>query len=135
MSGEIRSRQSSQNCETFSAMRGRRISVPPNNREGIALELPGDYCGPVTEFTGSRKLPDGTSIPVQAVFYLKPNARDANAPTPARSHQHVNSPPHTFIEEPDGSLSITPSISNLDSQGQNDDGWHGYLTNGEWKKC
>lgn len=116
-------------------MKGRRIPVPESNRHGIALELPGDYCGPVTGFTGSRNLPDGTSIPVQAVFYLKPNARDPAAPRPARSHQHVCSPPHNFIEEADGTLSITPSISNLDSKGENDDGWHGHLTKGEWVRC
>lgn len=106
-------------------MIGRRIPVPESNQNGIALERPGDYCGPVTGFTGDKP----------AVFFLKPNSRDPDAPKPARSHQHVCSPPHTFVEEADGTLTITPSISDRDIAGQNFDGWHGYLTKGEWVKC
>lgn len=91
------------------------------------IERPGDYFGPTTEYT---------SIP--AVFFLKPNARDKDAPLAARSVQHVCSPPHTFRECPDGSLEIRASISNLmrgDTDGHTDDGWHGYLDEGNiWRQ-
>jgi len=93
------------------------------------IEQTGDYFGPTTDYTGG----------VPAVFFLKPNARDNGAAPAARSVQHVCSPPHTFTEHPDGSLSIDPSISNLlrgDLTGQSDDGWHGYLRAGnEWVKA
>jgi hypothetical protein len=93
-----------------------------------AIEQPGDYYGPVTGYTG--ELP--------AVFFLKPNARDPDAPPSARSVQHVCSPPHEFRECPDGSLQITPSISNLlrgDPDGRTDDGWHGFLDEGHsWRQ-
>lgn len=92
------------------------------------IERPGDYFGPASEYTGD----------LPAVFFLKPNARDDDAPAPARSIQHVVSPPHTFRECPDGSLEIRPSISNLlarDQTGQTDDGWHGYLDEGHvWRQ-
>lgn len=86
---------------------------------------PGEYCGPVTGYTGARP----------AVFFLKPNARDAGAHPLARSVQHVTSPPHTFHEEDDGSLTIRASLGNMHSLSDGrteDDGWHGYLTRGEW---
>jgi hypothetical protein len=67
------------------------------------LERPGDYCGPITGFTGDTP----------AVFFLKPNARDPDAPAAARSIQHVDSPPHSFRECGDGSLEVRPSIGNL----------------------
>ena len=92
------------------------------------ITQPGDYFGPTTEYT------DG----IPAVFFLKPNARDEGAPAAARSVQHVVSPPHTFRECPDGSLEIRASISNLlrgDPDGRTDDGWHGYLDEGNiWRQ-
>jgi hypothetical protein len=92
------------------------------------IERPGDYFGPVTGYTGD----------VPAVFFLKPNARDTDAPPAARSVQHVCSPPHTFRECPDGSLEIRASISNRlagDTTGHSDDGWHGYLDEGHaWRQ-
>jgi hypothetical protein len=108
-------------------MKGRRIPVE-YRENGIAkfpaLELPGDYSGPVMGFTAD----------VPAVFFLKPNARDADAPKRARSVQHVISPPHVFAENPDGTLTITASIGDM-AKGSESDGWHGYLTAGEWVKC
>lgn len=86
---------------------------------------PGDYCGPIVGYTG--ELP--------AVFFLKPNARDADVPARARSIGHVTSPPHVFTEKNDGTLTITASISNLvagDTTGESDDGWHRFLTGGIW---
>jgi hypothetical protein len=83
---------------------------------------PGDYCGPILGFTGDKP----------AVFFLKPNARDTDAPPNARSMQHVVSPPHVFTEEPDGTLTITASISDRRANGGESDGWHGYLTAGVW---
>lgn len=103
-------------------MRGRRIPVPADGHP--IVEQPGDYCGPVMGFTGDKP----------AVFYLKPNARDPDAPAAARRVHHVISPPHVFTEEPDGTLTITPSIGDTAKDREGSDGWHGYLTKGEWIK-
>jgi hypothetical protein len=93
------------------------------------IEQPGDYFGPCGDYTNG----------IPAVFFLKPNARDADAPPGARSVQHVCSPPHTFRECPDGSLEIRASISNLlrgDADGHSDDGWHGWLDEGHaWRQA
>jgi hypothetical protein len=109
-------------------MIGRRLPVV-DGKPTMPTE-PGDYCGPVTGFVSGD---------VPAVFFLKPNARDADVPARARSVQHVTSPPHTFRECGDGSLEIRNSISNLlrgDTTGQSDDGWHGYLDCGHvWRKA
>jgi hypothetical protein len=92
------------------------------------IEQPGDYFGPTTGYTGD----------LPAVFFLKPNARDENAPARARSIQHVCSPMHIFRECPDGSLEVRPSIGNRfagDQDDRNDDGWHGYLDEGHsWRQ-
>lgn len=88
-------------------------------------EEPGDYCGPVVGYTGD----------LPAVFFLKPNARDDDAPRAARSLQHVESPPHTFRECPDGSLEIRPSIGTTARGSDESDGWHGYLDEGHvWRQ-
>jgi hypothetical protein len=87
-------------------------------------EQPGDYCGPVYGLTGDKP----------CVLFLKPNARDEDAPRRARSVQHVVSPPHQFIEEPDGSLTISPSLGDRPSHGGDSDGWHGFLECGKWRK-
>lgn len=36
---------------------------------------------------------------------------------------------HTVVENPDGTITVTPSIL---VEGHGDRVWHGYLTNGEW---
>lgn len=100
---------------------GRRVSSMDD------IEEPGDYFGPTAEYTGS----------VPAVHFLKPNARDDGVPLRATQIGHVCSPPHEFTENPDGTLTISPSISNLlagDTDGHSDDGWHGYLENGNWRQ-
>lgn len=107
---------------SFSPVTGRRLPILPG--EPPCPEKPGDYCGPVMGFTGDRP----------AVFLLKPNARDPDAPKRAHSVQHVVSPPHVFTEEADGSLTITPSISDMAGSNSVSDGWHGYLTKGQWIK-
>jgi hypothetical protein len=75
---------------------------------------------------------------VPAVFFLKPNARDEDAPPAARPVQHVTSPPHTFRECPDGSLEIRNSISDRKRHQDPDtpsDGWHGFLDEGHnWRQ-
>jgi hypothetical protein len=109
-------------------MKGRRIPVEfdeDGNANFPALELAGDYCGPLVGFTGN----------CPAVYFLKPNARDPDAPRRARSIQFVISPPHVFTENPDGTLTITASIGDTAGPGSESDGWHGFLTAGEWKKC
>lgn len=105
-------------------MKGRRLPVVDG--KPTMPEQPGDYCGPVLGYTAD----------LPCVFFLKPNARDEGVPPRARSVQHVVSPPHTFRECADGSLEIRPSISNLTSRGEYDDGWHGYLDEGhEWRRA
>lgn len=79
---------------------------------------PGDYFGPVVGYTGDKP----------AVFFLLPNARDENAKGHGRSIHHVVHPPHWFIEQDDGSLSIQGSIGAQPH-------WHGYLTRGHWEEC
>jgi hypothetical protein len=112
-------------------MKGRRIALnyfpgslylaDPNDHP--LPEQPGDYLGPVMGFTGD----------VPCVMFLKPNARDPDAPKIARSVHHATSPPHTFTEEPDGTLTIRASLGDMHN-GVSDD-WHGFLTAGEWTKC
>lgn len=101
-------------------MIGRRLPIQPDGRPTYPTQ-PGDYCGP---FVHEGKL---------TVLFLKPNARDVDAPPVARSVQHVTSPPHTFRECEDGSLEIRQSIGDLHDgwgNGRVSDGWHGFLNCG-----
>jgi hypothetical protein len=87
---------------------------------------PGDYMGPIMH--------DGRLT----VFFLKPNARDIDAPRIARAIHHVVSPPHKFRECADGSLEIRESLGDRHAEfdGEVSDGWHGYLDEGhQWRKC
>lgn len=98
-------------------IKGRRIPVVSGLDPFLALKEPGDYYGPVTGFSADKP----------AVFYL--------LPLPGRVFAHVQSPPHTFTEEPDGTLTIRASILTLgysDALGK-DFSWHGYLTKGVWQ--
>lgn len=98
-------------------MIGRRVA------HFAAIERPGDYCGPVL-FGG-----------IEVCWFLKPNARDVDAPPPARSIQHVNFPPHTYRECADGSLEIRNSIGDHAGPDTESDGWHGFLDEGHvWRK-
>lgn len=93
-------------------MIGRRLPVVDGKPTWPCLE--GDYCGPVTGYTGDRP----------AVFYLLPGAG-------GRGLRHVTSPPHTFRECSDGSLEIRASILHQDGDGWS---WHGYLDEGNnWR--
>jgi hypothetical protein len=112
-------------------MIGRRLPVVDG--KPTWPEQPGDYVGPVSGFTGEAL----------AVFFLKPNARDADAPPGARSVQHVAIPPHTFRECDDGSLEIRNSIGDRATYTLPDgvvhqtesDGWHGFLDEGHvWRQ-
>lgn len=86
---------------------------------------PGDYMGPIMGYSNDKP----------AVFFLKPNARDSDAPQCARAIQHVVSPPHVFRECADGSLEIRESLGDQ-HEGVGSDGWHGYLDEGHrWRKC
>lgn len=90
-------------------MKGRRVATPDD------LEQPGDYCGPVTGWTGG----------LPAVFFLKPNG----------ARGHITSPPHEFVEEDDGTLTVRPSISDTRvGRPEFSDGWHGYLERGNWRQ-
>lgn len=89
------------------------------------IERPGDYCGPIKGYTDTEL----------SCFFLKPNARDDDAPPSARGIQHVNFPPHTYRECPDGSLEIRASIGDTVRGGTVSDGWHGFLDEGHvWRK-
>lgn len=96
-------------------MIGRRLEIlctdgkPDLNRRKPSK--PGDYIGPIVGYTGDKP----------AVFYLTPGQKAGDVP------RHVTSPPHTFTEEDDGSLSITASIEH-----KGEPYYHGYLTRGEW---
>jgi len=101
-------------------MKGRRLPLGEWPKE------PGDYMGPIDH--------DGRIC----VFFLKPNARDADAPKIARAIHHAVSPPHRFRECPDGSLEIRESLGDQHEEvdGEKSDGWHGYLDEGhQWRKC
>ncbi len=102
-------------------MKGTRLPVVDGKM--TCPTKPGEYCGPVTGYTGDKP----------AVFFLKPNARDEDAPPAARSLQHVVSPPHTFTEHEDGTLTIAASISDKAVGSDESDGWHGYLERGVWR--
>jgi len=105
-------------------MKGRRIRVEFAGTRALYPDLkqPGDYCGPLIGWTADRP----------AVFFLKPNANDPQAPKRAHYIQHVCSPPHRFTEEMDGTLTIRDSIGDKAGKSSVSDGWHGYLTKGEW---
>ena len=99
---------------------GRRVSTVEE------IVNPGDYCGPICGYTG-----DALSC-----FFLKPNARNEDAPPAARSIQHVDFPPHTFRECEDGSLEIRASIGDTAGKSTVSDGWHGFLNEGHlWVEC
>jgi hypothetical protein len=83
------------------------------------IENPCDYYGPTTEFTHHP-----------SVFFLKPNAHDSGV---RGGIQHCSMPPHIFSENDDGSLTISPSISDT-IRGGASDGWHGFLENGIWRQ-
>lgn len=110
-------------------MRGRRVTSLDE------LELAGDYCGPLTGYTGpapgvtTDQYAADISLGLPAVFFILPNGRDADAPPGARSVHHVCSPPHVFRECADGSLEIRESIGAMPF-------WHGYLDEGHvWREC
>jgi hypothetical protein len=103
-------------------MSGQRLPIPDKDYDPYTLvRQAGDYCGPDKgEYT------DG----VPAVWFLLPIARDKDASAAARSLHHVQSPPHIFTEEADGTLTIRESIG----AGPRDAYyWHGYLTKGDWQ--
>ena len=111
-------------------MQGRRILLPDGYGSGKIgpywlLTNAGDYCGPDKgEYTGG----------IPAVHFLLPIAADADDdPKWGRSQgaglHHVQSPPHTFREEPDGTLTIRNSIG----AGPPPYYWHGFLTEGRWE--
>lgn len=103
-------------------MTGRRIPYDPSSPDPYTkVTQAGDYYGP------DRGEKSGG---VPAVWFLLPIARDDGVTGPARSLHHICSPPHRFIEEPDGTLTARESI------GAGAGGpyyWHGYLTNGRWE--
>ncbi|MDE2010257.1 MAG: hypothetical protein KGJ09_09310 [Candidatus Omnitrophica bacterium] len=113
-------------------MKGRRIPVPEvaDIFDAIyrLLENPGDYCGPFVGPSGRGGAKPGEMA--SQVWYLLPIARDEGACSSARSLHHVESPPHTFTEEPDGSLTIRNSIGAGFSGNYY---WHGFLTKGNWQ--
>ena len=78
------------------------------------IKNPGDYCGPITEYT------DG----IPAVFFLPPIVTGIEWQD---SLHHVQSPPHKFYEESDGTLTI------MDSIGCGPQNAYYYLIQGNWQ--
>lgn len=101
---------------------GRRIPVQDGLDPYHALQQAGDYYGPVMGFSGG----------VPAVFFLLPTATEPKKSGGVNAIHHVQSPPHTFTENPDGTLTISASIGA--GTGSNYY-WHGYLENGNWREC
>lgn len=107
-------------------MKGRRVQLdtdPETGQPTVPWERlePGDYCGPVIE---PGRPP--------AVWMLLPNARDEGVPGWERGIRHIESPPHGFTEEPDGTLTVEGSILAVGPGGLN--GWHGFLERGFWRQ-
>jgi hypothetical protein len=42
---------------------------------------------------------------------------------------------HQLAVEPDGTVSLTPSVLCAPGSAGNESGWHGFLTRGEWIEC
>ena len=89
--------------------KGRRVPWPEG---AIPVEIEkllaaGDYCGPW--LLKSRP------------FYMIRNPFDGEVGV-------IESPPHQIVEEPDGALTVSPSIQYPNG------GWHGYLKRGEWSQ-
>lgn len=101
---------------------GRRLPVRADGSYPMP-EKPGDYVGPVT-------LDGGKTV----IWLLKPHARDETTPPRGRSIQHVACPPHSFVEEDDGTLTISPSIGDTAGSQTDSDGWHGWLERGVWRQ-
>lgn len=92
-------------------LQGKRL---PLGEDGLLADpehqlRPGEYTGPVRGYTADKP----------AVFYALPNGHIG----------HVTSPPHTFHEEDDGSLTIRASILQVGGAA-----WHGYLERGVWRE-
>jgi hypothetical protein len=117
-------------------MQGRRLPVPsgddPWEAVYVLLKEAGDYCGPFVAQSGRGGAKAGEMAGEMAaqVWYLLPIARDENVSASARCLHHVVSPPHTFTEESDGTLTIRNSIAAGPSEGTY---WHGFLTKGRWQ--
>lgn len=101
----------------------RRVPIPDDGSPTwVALEQPGDYCGPFQDRDGKT-----------AVWFLLPCARDDDADPGVRSMIRVTSPPHTFRECDDGSLEIRASIGVYGQDGKTF-AWHGWLDEGNrWR--
>lgn len=103
-------------------MKGHRLEVVYDDEGRADLNRcmplePGDYVGPLVGYTGEKP----------SVYFRLPvesEHRDAGL-------RHITSPPHTFIEEDDGTLTVEPSILAVRPAGQGG-GWHGFLRHGEW---
>lgn len=110
-------------------VKGRRLEPgtdPETGQPTIPLEAmqPGDYCGPMTGHGHPGDRP--------AVFFMLPTDGDPSRPLWERGLRRVESPPHEFSEEPDGTLTIRASILAVGPGGAH--GWHGYLTRGVWEQ-
>jgi hypothetical protein len=86
-------------------MKGTRIEIPQNDAPGFAILQPGEYG----KWNGD--------------WYCVP-------PTTGFGPGWLKN--HTVVENPDGTITVTPSIL---MTGVNGKTWHGYLTNGEWREC
>lgn len=95
---------------------------PDTGRDNVNLNMPwepGQYTGPVHGYTGDA----------DAVFFHLPVPPDH----PDAGVRHITNSPgrHTFTEEEDGTLTVSPSILAVRPGGG---GWHGYLERGVWRE-
>lgn len=73
----------------------RRLPIQPSGYPTMPTR-PGEYCGPIDAMIYDHPGVSG----VRTVFFVKRNGFGA----------FVHSPPHEFVEQPDGSLAIYPEI-------------------------
>ncbi len=100
-------------------MQGRRLPIEPGQDPTSVLEKPGDYCGPIVGWTADKP----------AVFFFLPLTEPVDGHPESVAMHAVCSPPHRFVEEPDGTLTIYDSIGAGPSGNYY---WHGYLDCGLW---
>jgi hypothetical protein len=87
---------------------------------------------------GERR-PDGTTIfELKSGEYAKLSEREWWFKTPNGIHIQIftdDARYHKLAVEPDGTVSLTPSLLCRPGSCGIESGWHGYLTKGVWTEC
>jgi hypothetical protein len=79
------------------------------------------------------RMPDGTSPHIFKVGQYGKYEGVWYGMAPASGELLANLANHQVAENPDGSITVRPSILVGDGEGGHQ--WHGYLTNGVWTEC